>query len=177
MVIKKNHSIFIVLILCLFTRFWTKAQDIHGPSGTLPVIHIETANRVPITSKTVYVDAKYWVEETDDHLADGLGTADAPLPLQIRGRGHSSWKGDKKPYKLKFVTKTSFWGMSKNKHWALLKPSENTVAGLKLGKLLDLAWTPDFRSVEVVLNGDYIGIYFLTETIRIDKSALSKMSL
>ena len=61
-------------------------------------------------------------------------------------------------------------GMPPNKHWALLKPSENTVAGLGLGKLMDMAWTPDFRPVEVMLNGDYIGLYFLTETIRISEN-------
>ena len=60
--------------------------------------------------------------------------------------------------------------MPKNKHWALLKPSENTVAGLRLGKLMNMAWSPDFRPVEVMLNGDYIGLYFLTETIRIDEN-------
>lgn len=64
-------------------------------------------------------------------------------------------------------------GMSKNKHFALLKPTENTVAGLNLGKLMDMAWTPDFRPVEVVLNGDYIGLYFLTETIRIDENRVN----
>ena len=64
-------------------------------------------------------------------------------------------------------------GMPKNKHWALLKPTENTVAGLQLGKLMKMAWTPSFRPVEVVLNGDYIGLYFLTETIRIDENRVN----
>ena len=36
-----------------------------------------------------------------------------------------------------------------------------------------MAWTPDFRPVEVVLNGDYIGLYFLTETIRIDENRVN----
>lgn len=63
--------------------------------------------------------------------------------------------------------------MPKNKHWALLKPTENTVAGLQLGKLMNMAWTPGFRPVEVVLNGDYIGLYFITETIRIDENRVN----
>ena len=36
-----------------------------------------------------------------------------------------------------------------------------------------MSWTPDFRPVEVVLNGQYIGLYFLTETIRIDKNRVN----
>ena len=31
----------------------------------------------------------------------------------------------------------------------------------------------NFRLVEMVLNGDYIGLYFLTETIRIDKNRVN----
>ena len=76
---------------------------------------------------------------------EALGTKDEPLPLQIRGRGHSSWKAAKKPYKIKLEQKTSIMGMPKNKHWALLKPSENTVAGLQLGHIMNMAWTPNYE--------------------------------
>ncbi|MDE5883174.1 MAG: CotH kinase family protein [Muribaculaceae bacterium] len=139
-------------------------------SGSLPVLYIETENHKPIVSKEVYLNATYRLDPMGTEGIEPLGSKTNPLPLQIRGRGHSSWKGAKKPYKLKLQTKSSLMGLPKNKHWALLKPSENTVAGLQLGKLLDMAWTPDFRPVEVVLNGEYIGLYFLTETIRIDKN-------
>ena len=142
-------------------------------SGTLPVMHIETENRQPITSKTEYLNATYWLDPVGNDAIEPLGSESGPLDMQIRGRGHSSWKGAKKPYKIKFDKKTAVMGMSKNKHFALLKPTENTVAGLNLGKLMDMAWTPDFRPVEVVLNGDYIGLYFLTETIRIDENRVN----
>lgn len=142
-------------------------------SGTLPVMHIETENRQPITSKTEYLNATYWLDPVGNDAIEPLGSESGPLDMQIRGRGHSSWKGEKKPYKIKFAKKTAVMGMSKNKHFALLKPTENTVAGLNLGKLMDMAWTPDFRPVEVVLNGDYIGLYFLTETIRIDENRVN----
>lgn len=139
-------------------------------SGTLPVLHIETENNKPIVSKEEYLNATYHLEPMGIEGVQPLGTEEEPLPMQIRGRGHSSWKGAKKPYKMKLGKKTAMMGMPKNKHWALLKPSENTVAGLQLGRLMHMAWTPDFRPVEVVLNGDYIGLYFLTETIRIDEN-------
>ena len=142
-------------------------------SGTLPVLYIETENHAPIVSKEVYLNATYRLDPMGAEDVEPLGTESDPLPMQIRGRGHSSWKGVKKPYKLKLGEKTAIMGMPKNKHWALLKPSENTVAGLQIGKLLDMAWTPSFRPVEVVLNGDYIGLYFLTETIRIDKKRVN----
>ena len=142
-------------------------------SGTLPVLYIETENHAPIISKEVYLNATYRLDPMGTEDVEPLGTESDPLPMQIRGRGHSSWKGAKKPYKLKLGEKMAIMGMPKNKHWALLKPSENTVAGLQIGKLMDMAWTPSFRPVEVVLNGDYIGLYFLTETIRIDKNRVN----
>lgn len=142
-------------------------------SGTLPVLYIETENHTPIVSKEVYLNATYRLDPMGAEDVEPLGTESDPLPMQIRGRGHSSWKGVKKPYKIKLGKKTALMGMPKNKHWALLKPTENTVAGLQLGKLMDMSWTPDFRPIEVVLNGDYIGLYFLTETIRIDENRVN----
>ncbi len=143
------------------------------PSGTLPVLYIETEDHKPIVSKEVYLNATYRLDPMGLEDVEPLGTETDPLPMQIRGRGHSSWKGAKKPYKIKLNKKTSIMGMPKNKHWALLKPSENTVAGFQLGKLMNMAWTPSFRPVEVILNGDYIGLYFLTETIRIDENRVN----
>lgn len=142
-------------------------------SGTLPVLYIETENYKPITSKTKYLNANYWLDVMGMDGVEPLGSESKPLSMQIRGRGHSSWKAAKKPYKIKLAKKTELLGMPKNKHWALLQPSENTVAGLQLGKLMDMAWTPTFRPVEVVLNKDYIGLYFLTETIRIDENRVN----
>ena len=142
-------------------------------SGTIPALFIETENHAPIVSKTVYLNATYWLDPMESEDIKALGSKDTPLAMQIRGRGHSSWKGVKKPYKIKLDKKTEVMGMPENKHWALLKPTENTVAGLLLGKLMGMAWTPSFRPVEVVLNGDYLGLYFLTETIRIDENRVN----
>lgn len=173
------------LICCMFLALTLKscADDIDANepqtpilahiSGTLPVLYINTENQKPITSKTEYINADYWLDPFGKDDVAPLGSEAEPLPMQIRGRGHSSWKGPKRPYKIKLGEKTAIMGMPKNKHWALLKPTENTVAGLQLGKLMNMSWTPSFRPVEVVLNGDYIGLYFLTETIRIGKNRVN----
>lgn len=142
-------------------------------SGTLPVLHIDTEGHAPVVSKETYLNATYWLDPLGAEGVQPLGSQAEPLPMQIRGRGHSSWKGYKKPYKIKLGKKTAMIGMPKNKHWALLKPTETTIAGLQLGKIMGFDWTPDFRPVEVVLNDDYIGLYFLTETIRIDENRVN----
>lgn len=175
------HRILGCLILAISLMSCTDDIEVNEPtspndasiSGTLPVLYIDTDNHRPVTSKTEYLNATYRLDPLDIDDIEPLGSEVDPLPMQIRGRGHSSWKGAKKPYKIKLGKKTAIMGMPKNKHWALLKPSENTVAGLHLGKLMNMTWVPSFRPVEVVLNGDYIGLYFLTETIRIDDNRVN----
>lgn len=143
-----------------------------GQSSTLPVMYIETQNHQPITSKVIYVPGTYFV--VDNQNADfNVGSANSPLSLEIRGRGHSSWKGAKKPYKIKLADKTPLLGMNKHRHWALLKFYEPTVAGMQLGNMMGMDWTPSTRPIEVVLNGDYLGLYLLTETNRISKNRLN----
>lgn len=171
-------SIFIVALLLMSCTEDSLAnepepQSPNTVSGTIPALYIETENHAPIISKIEYLNATYWLDPMGVEGISALGSKTQPLAMQIRGRGHSSWKGAKKPYKIKLDKKTAVMGMPKNKHWALLKPTENTVAGLQLGKLMNMAWTPTFRPVEVVLNGDYIGLYFLTETIRIDEKRVN----
>lgn len=165
----------LIFVSCVDDIYATEppSQSAVSVSGTLPVLYIETENNQPIVSKETYLNASYWLDPMGAEGIEPLGSEITPLPMQIRGRGHSSWKGFKKPYKIKLGKKTALMGMPKNKHWALLKPTENTVAGLQLGKLMGMSWTPSFRPVEVVLNGDYIGLYFLTETIRIDENRVN----
>lgn len=141
-------------------------------SGTLPVMYIETENQRPVTSKTEYIAGSYYIVYSGNSEMN-LGTKKNPLSLEIRGRGHSSWKGLKKPYKIKLGARTSLLGMKKHKHWALLKFYEPTVAGLQLGNIMGMDWTASTRTIEVILNGDYLGLYLLTETNRIDKNRLN----
>ena len=96
---------------------WLTVLTVAGQSGTLPVMYIETRNHQPVTSKTVYVPATYYL--VDNLNPDmNIGSKDSPEQLEIRGRGNSSWRDAKKPYKIKLANKTSLLGMKKNRHWA-----------------------------------------------------------
>ncbi|MDE5660162.1 MAG: CotH kinase family protein [Muribaculaceae bacterium] len=145
------------------------------PTMTIPVLYIETENHKPVDSKEAYVEAKAWIDAsmTDDY--ESLGSAAEPLLLGIRGRGNASWISyEKKPYKLKFVSRRSPLGLTRSKHFALIHyPGANSTPtreplGFELGRRIGLGWTPGQREVEVVLNGDYLGWYYLTESIKVD---------
>ena len=101
------------------------------------------------------------------------------LPLEyIRGRGNTTWKSDKKPYKLKLDKKADLLGMGKNKHWALLaNNSDTTLLRNRLmsyiGTQLGMPYTPKMLPVDVVMNGEYLGSYCLSELVRVDKTRVN----
>jgi len=130
----------------------------------LPVIYIETENHQLITSKEDYVNASLILKNKDQILAQGT--------LRIRGRGNATWRDyPKKPYRLKLDEKTDMLDMGSDKDWVLLanycdKTLMRTAVAFKTSELMNFPWTPKYRFVEVVLNGEYIGNYNLTEHIK-----------
>ena len=152
-------------------------------SSTLPVLHIQTENNTPITSKDDYLNATYYVDALGLTGYENLGSASSPLTMEIKGRGNYTWKDfNKKPYRLKLSNKQSLLGLTKSKHFALLAHADDALnkkgfmrnqVGFELSRMIGMEWTPATAPVEVVLNGDYIGLYFLTETIRVDKDRVN----
>ena len=166
------------LLLCL-----VNLANAVSPSGTLPVMYITTENNKPITSKEDYLNATYYLDAKGIAGYENIGSATAPLNMEIKGRGNYSWTGfDKKPYRIKLADKQQLLGMNKSKHFALLAHADDSndrkgymrnAVGLELSKMIGMTYTPDAKPLEVVLNGDYIGLYFLTETIRVDKDRVN----
>jgi hypothetical protein len=131
----------------------------------LPLIKIDTYKRQPITSKERYIRAE--VEIIDPNNAGNNLKGDA----EIRGRGNSTWQAVKKPYRLRFLKKTSLFGYEKAKSWVLLANDQdptlilNTTA-FELGRRFGLPFTPHYTHVELILNGRYQGSYVLTEQVQ-----------
>lgn len=161
-----------------------------GLSGTLPVLYINvyvpgsTVYDDEIISRNLahknYFDGEYWLdlngcEWLAQEGAASIGSKEEPLPLQIKARGNFTRTAfAKKPFKLKLGTKQKMLGLSKSKHFALLAHADDNFGylrnftGFNLGQRIGLPWTPSQQPVEVVINGDYRGLYFLTESIRVE---------
>lgn len=160
---------FFALCAVIMAAFSLKAVT---PSGTLPVLYINTPNGEESNDKDKKFTAEWWIESSDPELA--IGSAENPETMTFSGRGNYTWTGfDKKPYKLKLKKKTSLLGMAKNKNWGLLAHADGpyaffrNLAGFEMSRLLGMPWTPDDEPVEFVLNGDYKGLYYLTETVKV----------
>ena len=173
---KKIYSFLLLCMLALTLQATTY-------SGTLPIMYIQTENNAPIVSKDDYLNATYYVDALGISGYENIGSAAAPLTMEIKGRGNYTWTGfNKKPYRIKLTEKQSLLGMKKSKHFALLAHADDALnkkgfmrnqVGFELSRLIGISWTPETKPVEVVLNGDYIGLYFLTEHIRVDKDRVN----
>lgn len=171
---------FLSFIYLVIFSGYVFAKDKPTYSGTLPVLYINTEGSQAIVSKENYINATCYLDALGIEGYESLGSSASPISLQIRGRGNYTWTSfDKKPYRIKFSEKVSLLGLTKNKHFVLLAHADDEVGflkntiGFEISRLMKMAWTPEQRPLEVVLNGDYIGLYFLTENIRVDKNRVN----
>lgn len=140
-----------------------------SPSGTLPVMRVFTDSAV--VSKDVYVAGYCEIEGTPMSI---------PLNLQVKGHGNYTWNHfDKKSYHIKLDSPHTLLGMPENRHFLLLAHADdwlgylrNTV-GFELSRRMQLPYTPRQEPVELVLNDDYLGLYFVTEQIRVDENRVN----
>jgi len=142
-------------------------------SGTLPVLHIDVESGDYIAVKEPYRQATCWMADTDGTAL--LGSELTPLALSIKGHGNATFTlQQKKPFRIKFDKKQSPLGLSCSKHFLLLSHADDFCGqikdelGFELSRQLGLAWTPRQVPVELVLNGDYWGLYYLCEKIRVE---------
>ncbi len=89
---------------------------------------------------------------------------------EVRGRGNSSWSWAKKPYKLKLEDDAALVGDVAHDEWVLLanygdRSGLRTATAFAIAAQTRLGWTPKFRFVDVVLNGQSQGLYMLTEQV------------
>ncbi|MBQ6166341.1 MAG: CotH kinase family protein [Muribaculaceae bacterium] len=149
-------------------------------SGTLPVMFINTVGHRDIVSKDNYLDAYWWLDAMGIDGYQSIGSADKPLGMEIKGRGNATWTmHDKKPYRLKFFQAQPILGMPSSQHWVLISGVDywigqfNDALPHEIGRQMGMSWNPRQVPIEVVLNGQYIGLYHLTEKIRVDKNRVN----
>ena len=138
----------------------------------LPIIRISTKNAAPVNSTETYVEGTFAVASNGTDLPDYIGKT------EIRGRGNSTWSMPKKPYRIKLDKKSEILGMPSNKNWVLLanysdKSLMRTKVAFTLGEWFGMAYTPRGQFVELFLNNEYQGAYFLTEQVKPDPNRVN----
>lgn len=140
---------------------------------SLPVIVIDTEDSKPILDKENYIACSVTVQNTEEQYMF------AGKEAKIKGRGNSTWKMfDKKPYKLKFGEKADLFGNGSAKAWTLIanysdKSLLRNKIAYALGDAMGLEYTNQCRSVELYLNGEYMGVYLVCEQTETGKTRVN----
>ena len=132
----------------------------------IPTLYIDTENDVEIDSKDDYVAATLTCISLDD-------SQNLSADIKIRGRGNSTWSMPKKPYRIKFSSKLHFLNLpAKQDTWVLLanyadKTLMRNGVATELSTRIGFDFTPSTQFVDVVLNGDSIGTYIVTDQMEV----------
>jgi len=150
-----------------------------NPSATvdgIPVVRITTDNGSNIDSKEHYWGCQIVVEGhgvcPDYKTKEGKSDS-------IRGRGNSTWLFyPKKPYRIKLYEKNEFMGMGKGKKFVMLANYRDPTNLMNafvfdLARNINMPFTNSNHFAEVYLNGDYIGLYDITEQICQGKNSVN----
>ena len=166
--------------ICLAACYWAETEsnpdslpidDSMYPYAGLPRLVIETKDFAGIRDRET---------EIPSHLQ--IYGEKAPesevYELTVRGRGNSSFKMPKYGLKLEFKDKVKLFGMPKNRDWALIanygdKTHLRNYMMTRLSEWLGAKYTPRMQFVELYLNRKYMGLYLLSESIKVAKNRVN----
>lgn len=166
------RRILLLVLVFLWGILLVKAEKtILQDNGVVPRIDIDIKDSLTVTSKDYYLDAMFTIT--------GYGIYDDFVDtVQIKGRGNSSWKFAKKPYRLKFFENVTPFGLAAGRNWVLLANAQkgsmmaNAVA-MKVGQLAKVPYTNNIIPVELYINGEYRGSYMFTEKIGLSENSIN----
>lgn len=170
----------LIALLLLCSCFWSETEDSpeylvmddsEYPYAGLSRVVLETENFAGIRDRETYLNARlqiYGEKAPESEVMD----------LQVRGRGNSSFKMPKYGIKLKFPSKVSLFGMPENTEWALVgnfgdKTFLRNYMMYRLSEWLGAAYTPKMHFVELYLNRKYVGLYLVSETVKVGKNRVN----
>ncbi len=157
-------------------------QPMPGPSGTLPILHVVTEGHRGVNGKEAedYIRASWWLDANGKPGIEPVGSPGQPMGMVIKGHGNYTWTDcDKKSFRLKLDEKLPLMGMPASRHWVIKanafqdKGKVEDALPFEIGNRMGMAWNPHIRPVELVLNGEYLGLYFLYEKIRVAKKRVN----
>ena len=136
-------------------------------SGNLNKVHASKENKEPGTIQIVKAD------KTVDY--------DGTLK-QIKGRGNATWGYAKKPYNIKLNKAAPLLGLGEEKGFCLLANyTDYTLLRNRivydLAEEVGIPFTMDARSIDLYINGNYMGNYLLIEKVEIGENVVDIVNL
>ncbi|MEY3369163.1 MAG: hypothetical protein RI973_2318 [Bacteroidota bacterium] len=157
------------------------SSQVNLSSSNLPILVINTDNNAPILDEpkiAAHLGVIWNPNGQTNHITDPFNDYDGKIGIEIRGS--SSQGFEKKNYAMETwnpdnsSSNVSLLGLPEENDWVLHGPYSdkslvrNAITYTLAGWIMDYA--PRVRFCEVVINGNYRGVYILTEKIKRDKN-------
>ncbi len=142
----------------------------------LPVIQIETVEDERVLSRTEYINATIQVFSEDIYSTPIISDC------EIRVRGNATATLPKLPYKIKTSQEIVLAGLEKGSEFVLLADyydntlSRNTLSFL-MAEEFGMEYYNETQLVEVLINGEYYGVFNLTNQIDVHTSSVNITSM
>ena len=145
-------------------------------------IYIDTEGGTSIISKEKYIYTKLTIDGQSKYEDR---TIELSEKARIKGRGNSTWYWPKKPYKIKLKNKETLLydkdplsRLLPEKDWILLADYQDGVhllnnVAFTIGRMLEMPFTNTIIPVELTLNGNYRGLYGLTEQVEVKTNRIN----
>ena len=155
-------------------------EDVVIIKSDVPALYINLKNNVTLQtinggSKDIKYKATFKIIG-DDNAKYNISDDN----IEIKGRGNTSWAMKKKSYQIKLNKKQNLFdiGNGKSKKWVLLANySDPTLLKNKIMYDLcvkaNLSSIPNSKSVDLYVNGDYIGNYLLCDKVEIGSARIN----
>ena len=144
-------------------------------SEHIPAVFIDTVSG---SSESINSD-KECKEPATITVLEPDGEVSLYQPLEyIKGRGNSTYlQFDKKPYQIKFTETVPFLGMKEGKTWIFSANASDpsllrNALARDLANHLELAQSDPGVFVDLYLNGEYVGNYYVTEKVEVKENRL-----
>ena len=129
--------------------------------------------------ESIHQDKEYR-EQAEVYLFTAEGDLDySTTECSLKGRGNTTWDlFEKKPYQLKLDQPEDLLGMGEGKKWILLANAFDET-NLRNKFIYDVArknyfvFAPECEFVDLYLNGEYRGLYLLTERVEFGEERLN----
>ena len=156
----------------LFDQVETKLEFLYAEDSEMLYVALDDGNSI----ENIHENKE--LEIPGGCLAIASNGKASYVPVEgFSGHGNDSWEAEKKSYDMKFPLAADLFGMGTNNDFVLLAGyRDNSLMSFCVSN--ELVWeigfdyAPEFRLVNLYVGGEYLGVYFLTERMEIDKNRI-----
>ena len=138
----------------------------------LPLVSIHTENSANPANKDQVLNCKVTI------INNGKIETNEEATIKIRGKS-TSMASEKKPYTIKFTKQQQILGLQGTyKKWTLIanyydRALLRNALAFKISEIMQFEYTPRCLAVDVILNGNYRGNYYLCDKVEVGKNRIN----